>query len=262
MSCNIDRSANAFIDGSACARDMAEWAAESLIRPFRRVNRGQFNRELTVRRDERQRQRERLARELHDNLLRGFLGLTLQLHGALDQVPGDVPGKPALDRIVVRMQRILSDARDILCGIRSSALESMSLEQALSSLRDEFAPGGGVRFHIFVTGQPKPLKSAIQEQIYLIGREALINALRHSEATCIEAEVEYLPRRLRVLVRDNGCGMDPKIARSGRQSHWGLLGMRDRAAGIGAQLRIWSRLGSGTEVELSVPRQILANAYA
>ena len=262
MNCNIDRSANTFIGGWACAREVMEWAAECLRKPLRHLNREQLRRELMVRHDERRRERERLARELHDTLLQGFFGVGMQLHWAVDQVPANVPSKPALDRVVVRMRRVLNEARDILRGVRSSAMESMSLETAFSSLRDEFAPGGGVRIQVFVTGQPKALKPPVQEQIYLIGREALINALRHSEATCIEAEVEYLPKRLRILVRDNGRGMDPKIVRTGRQSHWGLLGMRERAAGIGAQLRIWSRLGSGTEVEISVPGHVLAEAYA
>ena len=261
MNCNIDRSTNAFIGGSACARELVEWAADLAQMPLRRVNRERFKWESSVRREERQRERRRLARELHDRFLQGFLGLGLQLHAAVEQLPADAPSKPALDRIVVRMQRILNEARDILCGIRSSALESKSLEQALSGLRDEFAPGSGVRFQFFVKGQPKSLKPLIQEQIYLIAREALINALRHSAATHIEAEVEFRPRRLRVLVRDNGCGMDSKICRSGRHSHWGLLGMRERAAAMGAQLRIWSRLGSGTEVEISIPGHVLAEAY-
>ena len=94
---------------------------------------------------------------------------------------------------------------------------------------------------------------ALQEQIYLIGREALVNALVHSEATSIETEVEYLHRRLRVVVRDNGCGIDPVMLRLGRTGHWGIARMRERAESIGAQLRIWSRPSGGTELEISVP---------
>jgi len=137
-----------------------------------------------------------------------------------------------------------------------------SIERSLSCVKDEFAPGGRVRFRIFITGQPKALKPAVREQIYLIGREALINALRHSEATSIEAEVEYLPGRLHILVRDNGRGIDSKIVRLCRHSHWGLVGMRERAATIGAQFQIWSRPGAGTEVEISVSGRTLAEAYA
>jgi signal transduction histidine kinase len=250
VDCSIEGTANVANGGFGFARD--DWSAEVINKPFRRVVRARSHRELTVRLDERQRERERVARELHDSLLQGFLGVSLQLQAAVGQVPANHQSKAALNHTMVRMQHVIDETRHVLLGLRSSATESMSLDQALSSLRDEFAPGGSVQFRVCVTGQPKSLRPAIQEQIYLIGREALINAFRHSEATSIEAEVEYRPQGLRILVRDNGRGIDPETARSGRHSHWGLVGMRERAAGIGAQLRIWSRLGAGTEVEIWV----------
>ena len=140
-----------------------------------------------------------------------------------------------------------------------TVIASMSLEAALSGLWSELR-SAGARFRIVVEGRPKTVQPAIQEQICLIAREALVNALRHSEATSIEAEVEYLPRGLRLAVRDNGCGIDPQVVR--RVSHWGLLGMRERAGSIGAKLRIWSGPGAGTEVEISVPGKILTEACA
>jgi signal transduction histidine kinase len=222
----------------------------------------QLNRELQLRLEERQRERARIARELHDTLFQGFLGVSLQFHDAVDRVPADSPSKPSLSRALRLMQRVIDEGRQSLQGLRSSRMASMSLEQALSGLRDEFTPNGGVPFRIFVKGQPKPLNPTIQEQISLIGREALANALRHSQATSIEAEVEYLPRRLRMVIRDNGCGIDPSAVRSGRTGHWGLMGMRERAVSIGAQLRIWSRPGAGTEVEVSLPGEMVAQACA
>jgi signal transduction histidine kinase len=97
------------------------------------------------------------------------------------------------------------------------------------------------------------LVPAVQEQIYWIAREALLNALRHSAASRVEAEIEYLPRKLRVVVRDDGTGIDPEVLRAGRNSHWGLAGMQERAASIGAKVRVWSKQGQGTEVEISLP---------
>ena len=138
---------------------------------------------------------------------------------------------------------------------------STTIEQSLSGVLRQFSPAG-VRCEISVTGKPKSLQPAILEQITSIGREALVNALQHSDATLIEAEVEYSPRRLRLIVRDNGRGIDPHITHSGKHSNWGLLGMREQAARIGAQLRIWTRSGAGTEVEVSVPNHIVANACA
>jgi len=229
---------------------------------FGRSEREQLNRELNLRMEERLRERARIARDLHDTLFQGFLGASMQIHHAVDQVPADSPIKPSLSRALHLMRRVIDEGRCTLHGLRSSATNTMTLEQALSGLRDELAPGSGVRFRIFVKGQPKPLKSAVQEQLYLIGREALFNAVRHSEATSIEAEVEYLPRRLSVVVRDNGRGIDPRVVRSGCAGHWGILGMRERAGSIGAKLRIWSKPGAGTEVEICVPGDIVAEASA
>jgi signal transduction histidine kinase len=148
-----------------------------------------------------------------------------------------------------------------LPGFCSAAMGSMSLEQMLVYLRGEFGDARGVRFRVFVVGQPKDLKPSIKEKIYLIAREALINSLRHSKATSIEAEVEYRPRRLGIFVRDNGCGIDPKTVQSGRDAVCGLIRMRDCATGIGAQLQIWSRPGTGTEVKISLSGRRLVEVY-
>jgi signal transduction histidine kinase len=145
---------------------------------------------------------------------------------------------------------------------RASGGASTSLEHSLTTLCEEFLPGGGIRFRIFVSGHPKKLSPEIQEQIYLIGREAMLNAWRHAQATSIEAEVEYLSRGLRLAVRDNGRGIDPQVVKSGRTAYWGLLAMRERAESIGAKLRIWSGPGAGTEMEISVTRDFLVEACA
>jgi signal transduction histidine kinase len=150
------------------------------------------------------------------------------------------------------MHGVIDKGRIVLQELRPPAIPSTRLEHALSELLDEIAPAAGPRLRIVVTGHPKNLSSAIQEQIYQIGREALVNALRHSSATSIEAEVEYLPRRIRVRVRDNGRGIEQKVL-TARNSDRGLRAMLERARAMGAQLQIWSKPGSGTEVELSLP---------
>ena len=104
-------------------------------------------------------------------------------------------------------------------------------------------PASGAQARILVTGHPSLLKPEVQHQMYLIGREALVNALHHSKASSIEVEVSYLRSHLRVLVWDNGCGIDEQIVEAARASHWGLLRMRDQAKGIGAEIRLYSRRG-------------------
>ena len=181
---------------------------------------------------------------------------------------------PALDatanRAAHQMQRSIKEARAVFQGLRSWAVAPGvvapgvvapgSLEQEFADLLREVAPASGAQARILVIGQPRALEPEIQQQMYLIGQEALVNALRHSKAARIEAEVAYFRSHLRVVVRDNGCGIDAQIVRSGRAPHCGLLGMRDRAKGVGAEVRIFSRRGSGTEVEISLRSSIAAAA--
>ena len=111
-------------------------------------------------------------------------------------------------------------------------------------------------FRVIVEGAPRPLHPIISDEAVFIGHEALVNAFRHSRASVIEVEIEYASKHFRILVRDNGCGIDQQILRSGLEGHWGLSGMRERAEKIGASLKVWSRASAGTEVELSVPNHL------
>jgi signal transduction histidine kinase len=262
MNRNVKQCPNAMIGLTLCARDVVARVTGRIQGWFRRSDREQLNRGLNLRLVERNAERARIAREWHNALFQSFLSMSLQLDLAGEPAAANSPDRHSPGQSPVRslrmMHSVADEGRDFLRGLGSSGTSSMSLEQALSRLRDELTPGGGVRLRIFVKGQPKTLTPAIQEQIYLIGREAMLNALRHAQATSIEAEVEYLPRGLRLAVRDNGCGIDPQAVRSGRDSHWDLSGMRERAGSIGAKLRVWSRLGAGTEVEISVPGNIVA----
>ena len=217
--------------------------------------------ELTLRLEERRQERLRIARELHDTLFQGFLGAQIHVQVAIEQLPEDSPGKTSLSRAVRLMKRVLDEGREALSGLRSSRAGLTSLEQGLAALHDEFS-GDQLRFRIFVKGNSTELDPALREQIYMIGREALVNALRHSNGSSIETEIEYLASQVRLVVRDNGNGIDPKTVQSGSESHWGLAGMRERAESIGAKLRIFSKRGAGTEVELTVPITIPEGACA
>ena len=97
------------------------------------------------------------------------------------------------------------------------------------------------------------MQPPIGHGIYRIGREALVNAFRHSRAKRVEFELEYAYTDLRMNVRDNGCGIDPQVLHTGREGHWGLAGMQERATRIGALLKISSSATAGTEVQLSIP---------
>ena len=198
-------------------------------------------------------ERERIARELHDTLLQGFLAASLLLDAADEQVPADSPFKPSLSRALGLVHQAVDDGRNVLQGQQPARSGYEGLDRAFMRLQDEFALGRDVRLRILVQGKRRALASVVEEQIHLIGREGVMNALRHSGASLIEVEVEYARRAVRVLVRDNGCGFDSTVVQSPWDSHWGLRSMHDRATSIGADLRIWSRPGAGTEIEISFP---------
>ena len=216
----------------------------------------QLTRQLNVRFQERLAERTRIAQELHDTLLQGFVSASMQLDVAEDQLPDDSPTKPVLKRILQLMGRVTEEGRNALRGLRTEDDNSRDLELAFSRVRQELAVNEKIEYRVVARSTTRPLRPVIRDEVYRIGREALANAFLHSRASTIEVEVEYATRYLRIIVRDDGCGIDPHVLDSGRQGHWGLPGMRERSEGIGASLRLLSRIGGGTEVELTVPSAI------
>jgi len=211
---------------------------------------------LNFRFEERLAERTRIAQELHDTLLQGFLSASMQLHVADDQLPADSKAKPLVGRVLELMDRVIEEGRNAVRGLRLSSGESEDLEQAFSGIREELAVAQGSAFRVLIEGETRVLHPVIREEVYRIGREALVNAFRHSRASNIELELEYASTYLRLLVRDNGSGIDPQVVRQGREGHWGLSGMRERAERIGAKFRVLSGASIGTEIELSVPGHI------
>jgi PAS domain S-box-containing protein len=201
-------------------------------------------------------ERTRIAQELHDTLLQTFLSASMQLSVALDGVAPDALVKPRLDRILQLMNQGIAEGRNTIQGLRSPGSHTLDLVVALSHVQQELAVQPDIDFRVIVAGLQQPLRPPIQEEIYRIGREALVNAFRHSQAKHVEFELEYAESDLRLRVRDNGCGIDPEVLDSGRTGHWGLAGMHERAEKIGARLKIRTPAEAGTEVELSVPNDI------
>jgi signal transduction histidine kinase len=184
------------------------------------------------------------------------MSASMQLHVADDRLPEDSPAKPLLGRVLQLMGRVIDEGRNTVRGLRSPDVVRQNLEEAFSRIQKDLAISTQSEFRVIVEGAPRQLRPVIHDEIYFIGREALANAFRHSGATEVVVEIEYSTSHLRVLVRDNGCGMDPQVISSGRDGHWGLSGMRERAERIGGKLRVLSMASAGTEIHLSVPSRL------
>lgn len=241
------------VAGSVERNDLCLGEVNSFGIRIEKGQRDQMHREQQLRSEERQKERKRIARELHDTLLQGFIGASLLLHNAMEQTPSDAPSKPSLSHALSVIERVIEEGRARLQGLRSPEDACGSLEELLCALGKELIFGRNVEFRVCVIGRPGVLSSDVQEQIYFIAREAVTNAVRHSGAATIEAELEYSNRRVRLNIRDDGCGMEQNVLRIRRNTQLGILGMCERAESIGAQVRIWSKPGAGTEVEVSAP---------
>ncbi len=236
---------------SACLLALA-----SLVWIFYQLRMRQMARRLNFRFEERLGERMRIAQELHDTLLQGLLSASMQLHVAVDQVSAGSPAKPLLNRVLQLMGQVVDEGRDALRGLRSSRGDGFNLEQAFSHVPGELAIQKEIPYRVIVDGPSRSLHPVIRDEVYRIGREAVVNAYRHARASSIEVELQYTASHLRILIRDDGCGIDPQVLRSGREGRWGMPGMRERADGIGAKLKVWSRSAAGTEVELIVPGNV------
>jgi len=201
-------------------------------------------------------ERTRIAQELHDTLLQSFLSASMQLNVTLDSVPADSPVKTRLDRILQLMNEGIEEGRNTLKELRSSDSRPSDVVRALSHIRQELPVQSDVDFRVIVAGRERALDPAIEREIYRIGREALLNAFRHSQGKRVEFEVEYGDAALNMWVRDNGGGIDPEILQFGRVGHWGLAGMRERAVRVGALFNVSSSAKAGTEIHLSIPSDI------
>jgi ligand-binding sensor domain-containing protein/signal transduction histidine kinase len=207
-------------------------------------------------------ERTRIARDLHDTLLQSFHGVLLYLQTISNELPAGNT-KEKLDTVITQAEQAIVEGRGAVQGLRTSTVERNDLGLAIRALGEEVAAADTRArrpdFTVQVEGAPRNLHPITRDEVYRITGEAMRNAFRHADAKRIEVEIRYDHRQLRARVRDNGKGIDRQlISGDGRQGHFGLRGMQERAKLIGGKLTVWSEPDSGTEVELIIPA---ARAY-
>jgi signal transduction histidine kinase/ligand-binding sensor domain-containing protein len=212
-------------------------------------------------------ERTRIARELHDTLLQSFQGLLLRFQMASFLLPERADeAKANLDTAIQQAAKAITEGRDAVQGLRTSAADRKDLATAIRTLGDELATDVSPQppaFSVAVEGHARDLHPILRDEIFKTAAEALRNAFRHAQAARVEVEIRYDSDEFRLRVRDDGKGIDPKVlAAQGVAGHYGLPGMRERAVAIGGNLMVWSESGAGTEVELRLPASIVYTASA
>ncbi|PYS62570.1 MAG: hypothetical protein DMF76_08790 [Acidobacteria bacterium] len=199
-------------------------------------------------------ERNRIAREIHDNLAQEMLGISVQLEVVARTMPASAElAKTHLDRVRILVRHGIAEARRYVWDLRSQALDKNDLPAALSDTARRLTTETAVSANVEVSGTFRPLSPLIEGNLLRIGQEAINNAVRHAQAQTILINLKFDARRVQLSVRDDGKGFDYQESKNGEARHFGLVGMHERAVRMGGSLRVDSHAGEGTEVLVDVP---------
>lgn len=205
---------------------------------------------------ERMRERERIARELHDTLLQSFQGLTLSFRAVAARLPPEHASRQAMDHALLRAEQALVEGRERVQGLRAADTPH-DLSELFAEIAEKLNPDPTLKVRVVVEGQPRELHPLVHEEIGRIGEEALFNTLRHAGSGLFEVGVTYGADRLIVRFQDDGKGIDPALVRDGnRAGHFGIRGMRERAHRIRGEFTLSSAAGAGVEIKVVVPAKV------
>ncbi|MGC1300750.1 MAG: histidine kinase [Caulobacteraceae bacterium] len=204
---------------------------------------------------ERLNERARVARDLHDTLMQTLFASKIMADTARRHMPPASPGAAELHQLSASLAQGVKEAREAIDALRASATETDDLAGAFELAAAEALEGQDVSVRVVVEGSVRAIDPTPRHEIYRIGCEAIRNAALHSGASSIEITLAY-GFILRLKIRDNGQGMAPDMLARGKPSHFGLVGMRERAQHIGADLKITGAHG-GVEVVLTVPGHVI-----
>jgi signal transduction histidine kinase len=197
-------------------------------------------------------ERERIARDLHDTLLQSVQGLILAFAGIVKRIPDSEPLKGAMNNALDLADEVMEEGRNKVNGLRTALVRDNELATGLDDFGRSLSRQHMVSFSMLLHGETRPLRTFIHDEIWMIGREAIRNAFAHANASEIKVELTYSERLVELSVKDDGCGIDTD-AQKGRPGHWGMQGMRERAAQLGASLELSSARDCGTTWRLRIP---------
>jgi len=202
------------------------------------------------------RERNRLARDLHDTLAHTLSALTVQLEAlrtllANDPAATQGAAREAVEDLVGQARRGLDESRKAIQALRTDRVDTVGLVGALRDMLQSFQARTGVQARLSVAGQSPDLTTTEAQTLFRIAEEALTNVERHAAAQQVEVRLACGSDRLDLVIRDDGVGFDPAVIDASR---YGLTGMQERAGIIGATLEVDSHPGGGTELWCTLKR--------
>ncbi|MHB1022727.1 MAG: sensor histidine kinase [Acidobacteriaceae bacterium] len=204
-------------------------------------------------------ERGRIAREIHDTLAQDFVGVSVQLELIARLLSTSTEAaREQLERTKELVRTSLAEARSSIWNLRSQGSEAEFLPDRFSKLAEATSSANPLKVKLHVRGTYRPVDRTMEDELLRIAQEAVSNAVRHAQASRIDIELHYDAKRLRMEIVDDGRGFEEQPQAFGPEGHFGLQGMRERAAKIGAQFSIQSSQGSGTRVSVTADAQTLS----
>jgi ligand-binding sensor domain-containing protein/signal transduction histidine kinase len=200
-------------------------------------------------------ERIQVARDLHDTLLQTIQASKLVADNALSGQTNQIRMRDTLEQVSGFLSQAIQEGRLALSSLRNSTTQQNDLVEAFRRAGEECRMERQIEFDLAVEGASRQMHPIVRDEVYRVGYEAIRNACTHADASRLVVELSYV-QNLVLRVRDNGKGIPRDIAANGKAGHFGLLGMRERAAKLRARLTFSSPQGSGTLVELVVPEKI------
>jgi signal transduction histidine kinase len=198
-------------------------------------------------------ERMRMSREIHDTLLQSFVGVALQLDSASDHLDDSAGLRAQLVRIRQQIEECVIEARNSIWDLRSASLDKHGLVATVQAAGERLT-AGRMQFALSVVGTPRPCPPRIETHVLRVTHEAIMNAVRHAEATCVRVELRFDDTGIHVRVVDDGRGFNPSDPDANENAnHYGLSSMRERASEAGGRCTIESSPGRGVTVDADFP---------
>jgi len=213
-----------------------------------------FAAQAVARLEERTQERERIARELHDTLLQSVQAMVLHVHAATLKLPAPDPARVMIEQALLQADDVMAEGRERVRDLRDNEPEQQDFEAAIRAAGERLGAAGMAPLQVQAEGEVRMLHPVIYQEVLSIVSEAIANAYRHANASQIGVRLRYRAAELRITITDDGDGIPADVmAAGGRSNHWGICGMRERAARIKAKLALHSEVGVGTEWRLTLP---------
>jgi two-component system sensor histidine kinase DegS len=210
---------------------------------------------LTETFDVQERERQRIAQDMHDGMNQLLIGAMLELKSAHQRLANEnlSQAEDSLQTVQTILRRVEQEIKHVIYDLRPPTLDALGLAPAVRRYAERFEGYTGIPCKVAIFGEPRRLRPSVEIGVYRLLQEALQNVSSHAQAAQVEAIVAFAPQKLKLTILDNGCGFDLVQVESNGNGRLGLLGMRERAESLGGRIAIETAVGTGTRVELVVP---------